>query len=67
MPSFITFTIMDALVALLSVWLIKTKPSNLPLPLGPRHIPFLGTLDIDISKPHVSDCHVHAVGASLAV
>lgn len=46
---------MDAVVASLSVWLLKTKSSNLPLPLGPRQIPFLITaLDIDISEPHVT-------------
>ncbi|OJA09869.1 hypothetical protein AZE42_06267 [Rhizopogon vesiculosus] len=40
---------------LLSVWPLKTKSYSLPLPPGPRRIPFLGNaLDIDISEPHVT-------------
>ncbi|KAJ8596621.1 CyP450 monooxygenase [Rhizopogon salebrosus TDB-379] len=58
------FTIMDnivlaigavSLVTLLSVWLSKTTSPSLPLPPGPRRIPFLGNaLDIDINEPHVT-------------
>jgi len=44
-----------SLVALLSVWKSKTKSTSLPLPPGPRCIPFLGNvLDIDTTEPHVS-------------
>jgi hypothetical protein len=44
-----------SLVALLFVWKSKTKSPSLPLPPGPRQIPFLGNaLDIDTDKPHVT-------------
>jgi hypothetical protein len=63
-PSLVVFTIMDivaiaigvvSLVALLSVWTSRRKSHSLPLPPGPRRIPFLGNvLDIDITEPHVT-------------
>ncbi|KAJ8588852.1 cytochrome P450 [Rhizopogon salebrosus TDB-379] len=44
-----------SLVALLSVWMSKTTSSSLPLPPGPRRIPFLGNaLDISPTEPHVT-------------
>ncbi|KAJ8596623.1 CyP450 monooxygenase [Rhizopogon salebrosus TDB-379] len=44
-----------SLVALLSVWTSRRKSHSLPLPPGPRRIPFLGNvLDIDITEPHVT-------------
>ena len=44
------------LVVFLSVWTSKAKLSTrLPLPPGPRRIPFLGNaLDINIAEPHVT-------------
>jgi hypothetical protein len=44
-----------SLVALLSVWTSRTKSTSLPLPPGPRRIPFLGNaLDVDITEPHLT-------------
>jgi hypothetical protein len=44
-----------SLIALLFVRTSKRRSRSLPLPPGPRQIPFLGNaLDIDITEPHIT-------------
>jgi len=44
-----------SLIALLLIWSLKTKSSSLPLPPGPRRIPFFGNIHIvDFIRPHLT-------------
>ena len=44
-----------SLIALLLIWSLKTKSSRLPLPPGPRRIPFFGNIfAVDFVYPYLT-------------